>query len=159
LSAPKVRPASVADAALIHRFILELAEYERLAHEVVSTPEDVERALEGGKVFAELVEIGGEPVGFSLSFYTFSTFVGRHGVYLEDLYVRPAARGAGAGKALLVSLAQRCVAEQLGRLEWAVLDWNAPAIGFYERLGSEPMDEWTVRRLTGDALEALAAES
>ena len=98
MSAPKVRPASVADAALIHRFILELAEYERLAHEVVSTPEDVERALEGGKVFAELVEIGGEPVGFSLSFYTFSTFVGRHGVYLEDLYVRPAARGAVASE-------------------------------------------------------------
>lgn len=153
---PKVRPASAADAAVIHGFILELAEYERLAHDVVSTPADIATALEVGKTFAELVEIGGEPVGFSLSFYTFSTFVGRHGVYLEDLYVRPAARGSGAGRALLASLASRCLAEGLGRLEWAVLDWNLPAIGFYERIGSVPMDGWSTRRLSGEALKALA---
>ena len=155
MSAPSVRPATPADADLIHGFVVELAAYEKLAHEVRSTPADMAAALTG-RAFAEIVELGGEPVGFSLGFYTFSTFVGRSGIYLEDLYVRPSARGQGAGKALLVSLARRCVAETLGRLEWAVLDWNAPAIGFYERIGSEPMDDWTVRRLTGEALIRLA---
>jgi GNAT superfamily N-acetyltransferase len=157
MSAPIVRPATPADGELIHRFVVELAEYEKLAHEVASTPADMRAALSSGRVFAEIALVDGEPVGFSLAFYTFSTFVGRAGLYLEDIYVRPAARGRGAGKALLASLARRCISEGLGRLEWAVLDWNAPAIGFYDRIESKPMDGWTVRRLTGEALAKLAA--
>jgi GNAT superfamily N-acetyltransferase len=102
------------------------------------------------------VEIGGEPVGFCLWFYTVSTFAGRAGIWVEDLCVTPSARGSGAGKALLKALAQRCDAEKLGRLDWAVLDWNAPAIGFYDRIGAETLDDWRLRRLSGDALAALA---
>ncbi|PLR24285.1 GNAT family N-acetyltransferase [Caulobacter zeae] len=153
-----VRPAAPEDAALILSFIRDLAEYEKLLHEVEATQAHIEAALFGDapKAFCDIAEIDGEPVGLALWFYNYSTFVGRHGIYLEDLFVRPAARGAGAGKALLANLARRCVAENLGRLEWAVLDWNAPSIAFYDSLGAAAMDEWTVRRMTGDALAKLA---
>jgi GNAT superfamily N-acetyltransferase len=154
-----VRVASPADAPLILRFIRELAEYERLLHEVEATEEDVRRDLfgENPRAFCEIAEADGEPVGFALWFYNYSTFRGRAGIYLEDLFVEPAARGLGAGKALLRRLAQRCVEADLGRLEWAVLDWNAPSIEFYDSLGAAAKDDWTVRRLDGEALARLAA--
>lgn len=153
-----IRPATPEDAALILRLIRDLAEYERLLHAVEATEAQIAAALFGPapRVFCDIARDGGEPVGFALWFYTFSTFVGRHGIWLEDLYVRPAARGAGAGKALLAGLARRCVAEHLGRLEWAVLDWNAPAIGFYDSLGAAALEDWTTRRLDGEALRTLA---
>lgn len=153
-----VRPAAPEDAALILSFIRDLAEYEKLLHEVEATQAHIEAALfcEAPKAFCDIAQIDGEPVGIALWFYNYSTFVGRHGIYLEDLFVRPAARGAGAGKALLANLARRCIAENLGRLEWAVLDWNAPSIAFYDSLDAAAMDEWTVRRMTGDALAKLA---
>jgi GNAT superfamily N-acetyltransferase len=153
-----IRPAVPADSALILQFIRDLAEYEKLLDDVRTTREDVTVALFGDnpKAFCDIAEIDGEPVGFALWFYNFSTFVGRHGIYLEDLFVRPEARGSGAGKALLANLARRCLDENLGRLEWAVLDWNAPSIAFYDSLGAAAMDEWIVRRMTGDALVRLA---
>ncbi|ATC23405.1 GNAT family N-acetyltransferase [Caulobacter vibrioides] len=153
-----VRPATPADAGLIHQFILDLAEYEKLLDTVQATPADTAAALFGDKAraFADIAEIDGQPVGFALWFYNYSTFVGRHGIYLEDLFVRPSARGSGAGKALLANLAKRCVDEGLGRLEWTVLDWNAPSIAFYDSLGAAAMDEWIIRRLTGEALRKLA---
>ncbi|AZS22810.1 MULTISPECIES: GNAT family N-acetyltransferase [unclassified Caulobacter] len=153
-----VRPATPADASLIHQFILDLAEYEKLLDTVQATEADTAAALFGDKAraFADIAEIDGQPVGFALWFYNYSTFVGRHGIYLEDLFVRPSARGAGAGKALLANLAKRCVDEGLGRLEWSVLDWNAPSIAFYDSLGAAAMDEWIIRRLTGEALRKLA---
>jgi GNAT superfamily N-acetyltransferase len=155
-----IRPAAPADAALVFAFIRELAAYERLAHEVDATEEDIGRALFGPnpRVFADLAEWNGEPAGFALWFYNFSTFRGRHGIYLEDLYVRPEHRGKGLGKALLRHLARRCLDEGLARLEWWVLDWNEPSIRFYRSLGAEPMDEWTVQRVTGEALVQLAGE-
>jgi GNAT superfamily N-acetyltransferase len=154
-----VRVASPADAPLILRFIRDLAEYERLLHEVEATEEDVRRDLfgENPRAFCEIAEADGEPVGFALWFYNYSTFRGRAGIYLEDLFVEPAARGLGAGKALLRRLAQRCVEADLGRLEWAVLDWNAPSIEFYDSLGAAAKGDWTVRRLDGEALAKLAA--
>lgn len=153
-----VRPAAPADAALVHQFILDLADYEKLLDTVEATLADTEAALFGDnpRAFADIAEIDGEPVGFALWFYNYSTFVGRHGIYLEDLFVRPSARGSGAGKALLANLARRCVDENLGRLEWAVLDWNAPSIAFYDSLGAAAMDEWIIRRLTGEPLRRLA---
>lgn len=153
-----IRPAGPADAALIMSFIRDLAEYERLLHAVEATESDIARDLFGPnpRVFCDIAEAGGEPIGFALWFYSYSTFRGRHGIYLEDLFVRPQARGRGAGKALLRRLARRCVEERLGRLEWAVLDWNAPAIGFYDSLGAEALGDWIVRRLTGEALDRLA---
>jgi GNAT superfamily N-acetyltransferase len=153
-----IRPATPQDAAVIHAFVRELADYENLLHAVEATEGDLAQALFGPapRVFCDIAELDGEPVGFALWFYTFSTFRGRHGVYLEDLYVRPAARGHGVGKALLAALARRCRDEKLGRLEWAVLDWNAPAIGFYDSLGAEALNDWIVRRLTGEALARLA---
>ena len=156
-----VRAAAPADAPLIADLVRELAAYERLAHEAVATEADVAAALFGPgapRAFCNIAELDGEPVGFALWFYSFSTFVGRHGLYLGDLFVRPAARGAGAGRALLAGLARRCRDEGLGRLEWAVLDWNAPALGFYRSLGAEGMDGWTVHRLAGPVLAALAGE-
>ncbi len=153
-----IRPATPADAALVLAFIRELAAYERLAHEVDATEESLAAALFGDspRVFAEIAEWQGEPAGFALWFYNFSTFRGRHGIYLEDLFVRPAFRGHGIGRALLGHLARRCVAEGLPRLEWWVLDWNEPAIRFYRSIGAVPMEEWTVFRLTGDALKKAA---
>ena len=152
-----IREATPADTPLIRDLIRELAVYEQLESEAVATVEDLAAALFGPspRVFCDIAELDGAPVGFALWFYNFSTFVGRHGLYLEDLFVRPQARGAGAGRALLARLARRCVDEGLGRLEWAVLDWNAPAIGFYRSLGAAAMDGWTVNRLTGEALARL----
>lgn len=139
--------------ALVH----ELAEYERARHEVQADDAALRTALFGPapKVYAHVAEVDGEVVGFALWFYNFSTWLGRHGIYLEDLFVRPAARGRGLGQALLTELARIAVAEGCGRVEWWVLDWNAPAQGFYRSLGAEPMDEWTVWRLTGEALARL----
>ncbi|GGK46456.1 GNAT family N-acetyltransferase [Salinarimonas ramus] len=156
-----IRPARHGEAGLVHGFIMELAAYERLAHEVEATEASVAEALfgESPRVFCDIAEWGGEPVGFALWFYNFSTFTGRHGIYLEDLFVRESARGRGIGKALLARLAARCREEGLARLEWWVLDWNAPSIAFYRALGAIPMDEWTVMRVTGDALERLAGEA
>ncbi|RAK57967.1 GNAT family N-acetyltransferase [Phenylobacterium deserti] len=153
-----VRAASLADASLIYQFVRDLADYEKLLHEVDATQADIRRDLfgEAPRAFCDIAEADGQPVGFALWFYNYSTFRGRHGIYLEDLFVRPQARGAGAGKALLRRLAQRCVEEGLARLEWAVLDWNAPSIAFYDSLGAAPMNDWITRRLTGEALERLA---
>jgi GNAT superfamily N-acetyltransferase len=153
-----VRVATLADTGLILEFIKALADYERLAGEVEATEADVRRDLfgENPRCFCEIAEHDGRPVGFALWFYNYSTFKGRAGIYLEDLFVRPEARGVGAGKALLRRLAQRCVDADLGRLEWAVLNWNTPSIEFYDSLGAAAMDEWTVRRLDGEALQRLA---
>jgi GNAT superfamily N-acetyltransferase len=155
-----IRAARPDDVGVILGFVRELAEYERLLDLAQSTEEDLRDALFGPdpKVFTDIAEWQGQPVGFALWYYTFSTFRGRHGLYLEDLYVRPEHRGRGIGKALLVHLAERCAAEGLARLEWEVLNWNAPSIAFYESLGAEPQGEWTGYRLTGDALERLAAK-
>jgi GNAT superfamily N-acetyltransferase len=152
-----IRPAASADAALILRFISDLAAYEKLLHEVKATEADILRDLFGAdpKVFAEIAEWDGQPVGFTLWFYTYSTFLGRAGIWLEDLYVEPGLRGKGIGKALLINLAQRCVAEELGRLEWWVLDWNEPSIEFYRSQGAALQDEWTKCRVEGEALKAL----
>jgi GNAT superfamily N-acetyltransferase len=154
----KIRPATPADTDLIVQFIRELAEYEKLLHEVEATEDDLRRDLfgENPRCFCDIAEVEGKPVGFALWFYNYSTFKGRAGIYLEDLFVRPEARGYGAGKALLRRLAQRCVEADLGRLNWAVLDWNAPSIAFYDSLGADAMTDWIVRRLQGDALRTLA---
>ncbi len=153
-----IRPATSADAAIIFAFICELADYEQLRHAVRATPEGIAARLFGPRPCAEVLiaELDGAAVGFALFFHNFSTFEGRPGVYLEDLYVRPEARGAGAGKALLRALARIARDRDCARLEWAVLDWNAPSIAFYRSLGARPMDEWTVFRLDGDALDRLA---
>lgn len=143
---------------LVLGFIWDLARYERLEHEVKITEADVARLLfaPGAKAFCDIVEDEGEPLGFAFWFYSVSTFEGRHGLYLEDLFVKPEARGKGAGRALLAALARRCRDEGLARLEWAVLDWNAPAIAFYDGLGATAKQEWITRRLSGEALERLA---
>jgi GNAT superfamily N-acetyltransferase len=149
-----LRDAAPGDGELIAGFIRELAEYEKLAHEAQADPAELERALFGPapKVFCDIAAWDGAPVGFALWFYNFSTFRGRHGIYLEDLYVRPDQRGRGVGKALITGLARRCIDQGLARLEWAVLEWNAPAIGFYQGLGAQVMDDWRICRLTGEAL-------
>jgi GNAT superfamily N-acetyltransferase len=154
----KVRVASPADIPLILHFIRQLAEYERLLHEVECTEADIRRDLfgENPRAFCDIAENGGQPVGFALWYYSYSTFRGRAGIYLEDLFVEPGARGVGAGKALLRRLAERCVEADLGRLEWSVLDWNAPSIAFYDSLGAMKKEGWTVRRLYGESLTALA---
>jgi GNAT superfamily N-acetyltransferase len=153
-----IRPATRADLPLIAALIRELADYEKLAHEVRFVEAVLGERLFGARQYAEVVigEVDGEAQGFALFFHNFSTFEGKPGVYLEDLYVRPAARGGGLGKALLRHLAALAVERDCARLEWWVLDWNAPAIGFYEKLGARPMDEWTVMRVDGPALAALA---
>lgn len=152
-----IRTATSADAQLIVDFIKALAAYEKLAHEARATPDDITRDLFGPapKVFCEIAEWDGKPVGFTLWFYTYSTFQGCHGIWLEDLYVDPAVRGKGIGKALLVNLAQRCVREGLGRFEWWVLDWNEPSIDFYKSQGGVMQDEWTKVRVDGEALAKL----
>ena len=151
------RPAVRADVPLILRFIWDLARYERLEQEVVATPELLEEWLfdkQKAEVIFALAD--GREVGFALFFHNFSTFLGRAGLYLEDLYVEPACRGRGIGKALLRHLAQIALARGCGRMEWWCLDWNTPGIGFYRALGARPMDEWTVYRLASDTLRALA---
>jgi diamine N-acetyltransferase len=155
-----VRPVRCGEAGLVLDLVRGLAEYEKLAHEVEASEEGLAAALfaENPRAFCEIGEVDGEAAGFALWFYSFSTFRGRHGIYLEDLFVRPEHRGAGVGKALLVNLAERCVKEGLGRLEWAVLDWNAPAIAFYRSMGARLLDDWTVCRLDGAALLALGGK-
>lgn len=158
MAAVEIRSATPADAGIIYGFIRALAEYEKLLDEVDATEGDVAQALfgENPRAFCDIAEADGRPVGFALWFYNYSTFRGRHGIYLEDLFVVPEARGLGAGKALLRRLAQRCQEEGLARLEWSVLDWNAPSIAFYDSLGASAQSEWIVRRLTGEPLAALA---
>jgi GNAT superfamily N-acetyltransferase len=145
-------------AGLVLSLIRELAEYEKLSHEVEATEAMIDAALFGEepRLFCEIAEWGGEAVGFAVWFVNFSTFSGRHGIYLEDLFVRPAHRGKGIGKALLAYLAKLCVQRGWSRLQWSVLDWNTPSITFYKSLGAEMMDEWTVCRVNGAALTALA---
>ncbi|RSS32271.1 GNAT family N-acetyltransferase [Streptomyces sp. WAC07061] len=153
-----IRAAVVDDVAEIHSMIRELAEYEKVPHEARATQEQLRGALFGERpaVFAHIAESGsGEVVGFAVWFLSFSTWRGVHGIYLEDLYVRPGARGGGYGRALLAELARTCVERGYERLEWSVLKWNAPTIGFYEALGARPQDEWSVYRLTDGALARL----
>ncbi len=153
-----IRPATPADVPLILTFIRELATYEKLSHLVVATEQDFHGALFGAKPVIEAVmaSLDGEPVGYALFFPNFSTFLGKPGLYLEDLYVRPEARGFGAGRALLEHLAQIAVERGWGRFEWSVLDWNEPSILFYKKMGATAMDEWTIFRMTGEALKKLA---
>lgn len=155
-----IRFATRDDAPLVAELIRGLARYEKLEREVTMTEEVLVRNLFGPRPYAEalIAEQDGAAVGFALFFHNFSTFLGLPGIYLEDLFVVPGNRGGGVGRALLERLAQIAVERGCGRLEWAVLDWNRDAIGFYERLGARPNDEWTVYRLTGDALRALARE-
>lgn len=153
-----IRDAVAADCPTILRFIRELADYEKLVHEVVATEENLQRTLfcEHPKSFCMIAEENGVPLGFAVYFYNYSTFLGRHGLYVEDVYVTPQARGNGIGQRLFGALAQRAVARDCGRMEWWVLDWNEPAIEFYRRMNAEAMKEWTVYRLSGESLAALA---
>jgi len=154
-----IRKAERSEVPLVFEFIKRLAAYEKLSHEVVATEDDLDRYLFGPQKVAEVV-IGfyrGTPVGFALYFFNFSTFLGKPGIYLEDLYVHQEFRGRGFGKALLTYLARHAVEQNCGRLEWAVLDWNELSIEFYKSLGASPMNEWIVNRLTGEALTRLAA--
>jgi len=155
-----IRTATDRDVPLILELIRGLAEYERLAHEVTATEAGLRDSLFGPAPSAEVLiaEWGGEAVGFALFFHNFSTFVGKRGLYLEDLFVKPAWRGQGVGRQLLAHLARLAVERDCGRLEWAVLDWNEPAIRFYRGLGAQPMHDWTVFRVAGDTLHQLAAE-
>jgi GNAT superfamily N-acetyltransferase len=156
-----IREATEDDLPLILSFIRELADYERLSHEVRATGEGLRRALFGARPFAETLigSVEGAPAGFALFFHNFSTFLGRPGIYLEDLYVRTEFRGRGLGKALLARLAALALERGCGRLEWSVLDWNEPSIAFYRRLGALPMSDWTLFRLAGSELEDLARGS
>lgn len=159
LNGQVIRAAMPSDAPAILQLIKELAAYERSEGEVQATEADVAASLFGPdpKAWALLADDGGEVVGLALYFLNYSTWTGRHGIYLEDLFVRPSQRGRGTGRALMAALAQEAVRRGCARFEWAVLDWNESAIGFYRSLGAEPQNEWTVYRLTGDALERLAA--
>ena len=154
-----IRPATDDDVPLIRQLIGELADYERLADAAVATDDSLREQLFGAQPAAEVLigEVDGEAAGFALFFHNFSTFLGKRGLYLEDLFVRPAFRGSGLGRHLMASLARIAVQRDCGRFEWSVLDWNAPAIGFYRTLGAVGMDEWTVQRLEGEALHALAS--
>ncbi|HEY1769916.1 MAG TPA: GNAT family N-acetyltransferase [Chthoniobacterales bacterium] len=153
-----IRPAQKSDVPAILQLIRDLAEYERAPNEAVATAENLEEALFGERPAAEVLlgEENGEPVCFALFFYNFSTWLGRRGLYLEDLFVRPDVRGKGYGRALLVRLAQIAREQGCGRMEWAVLDWNEPAIQFYRKLGARPNEEWTIFRLTRDGIASLA---
>lgn len=152
-----IRPARPDEVGLVLGFIRELAEYEKLLHEVAATEADIALALFGPnpRTFCDIAEWEGEPVGFAVWFYTYSTFSGRHGIWLEDLYVRPGQRGRGIGKGLIAHLARRCVEEGLPRLAWWVLNWNEPSRVFYRSIGAAAQDEWTVKRLEGEALARL----
>ena len=153
-----IRRARPDEAGLVYSLVRELAAYEKLLHEVHASEADIAEALFGAnpRLYCDIAEWNGEPAGFAVWFVNFSTFAGRHGIYLEDLFVRPALRGKGIGKALLVHLAKHCLANGWARLQWAVLDWNAPSIAFYKSLGAEMVDEWTICRVSGPALSALA---
>ncbi len=154
-----IREATRADVDLIYRFICDLADYERLRHEVKATPEGLEAQLFGARPAAEVLigEVDGRARGFALFFPNFSTFEGKPGLWLEDLFVEPEARGVGLGRAMLAHLAGLALSRGCARLEWSVLDWNAPSIAFYRALGAKAMDDWTTQRLSGEALDALAA--
>lgn len=154
----KIKFATISDIPLILQFIKELADYEQLLHEVVATEELLQETLFGAKAHAEVIigYLDDEPVSFALFFHNFSTFLGRPGLYLEDLYVQPKARGQGIGKTMLAYLAKLAKNRNCGRLEWWVLDWNETAINFYKKLGAKAMDEWTVFRVTDEALDNLA---
>jgi len=156
-----IRSASPADLPLIAQLIRDLAEYEKLAHEVRFDEAVLGEKLFGARPYAEVVigELDGGPQGFALFFHNFSTFEGKPGIYLEDLFVRPEARGSGLGKALLAHLALLATTRDCARLEWSVLDWNEPAIGFYQKLGARLMDDWTVMRVDGANLARLGAEA
>lgn len=153
-----IRAATASDTATIVRLIRDLAEYERLSHAVVLDPGRLREHLFGPRPFAEvlLAEEASEVVGFALFFHNYSTFVGKPGIYLEDLFVRPEHRGKGHGRALLAAVARLAVERDCGRMEWSVLNWNESAIGFYQSMGAEPLDEWRVFRLTGEALRAAS---
>ena len=156
----RIRPATIEDTPLILAFIEQLAEYEKLAHEVVATEDILRKTLFEDRSVAEVIlgYQGENPVSFALFFYNFSTFLGRPGLYLEDLFVKPEGRGKGVGRVMLAYLARRAQQRGCGRFEWSVLDWNQPAITFYESIGAVAMDDWTGYRVTGSALERLAAE-
>ena len=157
----RIEAAAVRDVPVLLRLIKALADYEKLAGDVVATEDQIRKTMFAGVPQAEAViaYADGEPVGLAIWFHNYSTFLGRRGLYLEDLFVLPEWRGQGIGKALLVHLAGIAVARGCGRMEWSVLDWNEPAIGFYKSLGAVPMDEWTVFRLAGDSLKRLADQS
>jgi GNAT superfamily N-acetyltransferase len=154
----RIERATARDVPLILRLITDLAEYERMSDEVVATEAGLHATLFGPQPSAEVIigYAGDEPAGFALFFHNYSTFLGKPGLYLEDLFVVPKFRGRGYGKALLVRLAKLAVERDCGRFEWSVLDWNEPAIGFYKKLGARPLDDWTIFRVTGDALHKLA---
>jgi GNAT superfamily N-acetyltransferase len=156
----EIRVATEDDVPLVLSLIKELAEYERLSHEVVATEEMLWDSLFGERRVAEVIlgYLRDDPAGFALFFHNFSTFLGKPGIYLEDLYVKPEFRGAGVGRALLVYLAKLARERGCGRLEWSVLDWNEPAIRFYKALGAVPMEDWTVYRVMGEALDGLASK-
>jgi GNAT superfamily N-acetyltransferase len=155
--AVQIRSAAPADVAVILKMIRDLADYEKLADQVIADEALLKESLFGARPAAEvlLAFAGDEPVGFAVYFHTFSTFLARHGIYLEDLFVVPSWRAKGVGKQLLARVAEIAVERGCGRMEWSVLDWNEPAIGFYKKLGARPMDEWTVFRLTGETLQAF----
>lgn len=155
----RIRPATLNDTPLILEFIRQIADYERLAHEVLATEDSLRESLFGPRPVAEVLLgfLDGRPAGYAVFFHNFSTFLGRAGLYLEDILVKPELRGCGLGEALLRHVARIAVERKCGRIEWAVLDWNEPAINFYRKLGAMPMNEWTLFRMTGDALQQLGA--
>jgi GNAT superfamily N-acetyltransferase len=155
-----IRLATDQDVPTIRAFIRSLAEYERLEHEMIATEEGLRKTLFGPRPYAEVAFacVGEEPVGFALFFHNYSTFLGKPGIYLEDLFVRPEARGRGIGKRLLTWLARTAVERDCGRVEWSVLDWNEPSINFYKSLGAVHKHEWQIFRLTGEPLQALASQ-
>lgn len=155
-----IRPARPGDSALIFALVCELADYEKLGSEVDATPDSIAAALFGPmpRLYCDIAECDGVAAGLAIWFLNFSTFRGRHGIYLEDLFVRPAFRGRGLGKALMTRLARRCIDDKLARFEWAVLGWNAPSIAFYRSIGAQVMDDWKICRLSGPALERFAAK-
>jgi GNAT superfamily N-acetyltransferase len=154
----KIRPATEADVPLILRLVQALARYEKLSHEVVATEETLRQTLFGETPASEILiaEWDGQAAGFALFFHNYSTFLGKRGIYLEDLFVLPELRGKGIGRALLAQVARLAVERKCGRFEWAVLDWNEPAVRFYKSLGAREMSDWRIFRLTGDALAELA---
>ena len=156
-----IRRAEPADAALVYELVCALADYEKLRHEVDATPEEIAKALFAPepRLYCDLAEWNGEAAGFAVWFLNFSTFRGRHGIYLEDVFVRPEFRGRGIGKALMQTLAQTCVDKGYARFEWAVLDWNAPSIAFYESLGADIKGEWKLCRMSGPALARFAGRA
>lgn len=155
----EIRGANIRDSAIILRFVTELARYEKAEHEVIATESDIKRSLfdSDSTTRAVICEIDSQPAGFALYFFNFSTWLGKHGLYLEDLYISPEFRSAGAGRALLKYLAKIAVSRNCGRFEWSVLDWNEPAIQFYKSIGAEPQNEWVIYRLAGQALEEFAS--